>query len=51
MDKKIIMKTKNPVILIIRDGWGYRKEKKDNYIALSNTPWDDLFSKIILQHC
>ena len=39
------MKTKNPVILIIRDGWGYRKEKKDNYIALSNTPWDDLFSK------
>ncbi len=37
------MKTKNPVILIIRDGWGYRKEKKDNYIAMANTPWDDMF--------
>ncbi len=39
------MKTKNPVILIIRDGWGYRKEKKDNFIALSKTPWDDFVSK------
>ncbi len=36
-------KTKDRVILIIRDGWGYRKEKKDNIIALANTPWDDYF--------
>ena len=39
------MKTKNPVILIIRDGWGYRKNKKDNYIAMAKTPWDDMFSR------
>ncbi|MBN2854595.1 2,3-bisphosphoglycerate-independent phosphoglycerate mutase, partial [Patescibacteria group bacterium] len=39
------MKIKNPVILIIRDGWGYRKNKKDNYIAMAKTPWDDMFSR------
>ena len=27
------MKTKNPVILIIRDGWGYRTNKSHNFIA------------------
>ncbi len=37
------MKTKNPVILIIRDGWGYRLEKKNNLIAASDTPWNDMF--------
>lgn len=37
------MKTKNPVILIIRDGWGYRREKKDNLIAMADTPWNDMF--------
>ncbi|TKJ16938.1 phosphoglycerate mutase (2,3-diphosphoglycerate-independent) [Candidatus Woesearchaeota archaeon B3_Woes] len=26
-----------PVVLIIRDGWGYRKNKKDNYISEANT--------------
>ncbi len=26
-----------PVVLIIRDGWGYRKNTKDNYIAQANT--------------
>jgi len=30
------MKTKNPVILIIRDGWGYRKNCKDNAICEAN---------------
>ncbi len=29
---------KNKVILIIRDGWGYRKEKKDNAIFSAETP-------------
>lgn len=36
-------KAKNPVILIIRDGWGYRKEKKNNIIAQAKTPWDNSF--------
>lgn len=36
-------KTKNPVILVIRDGWGYRKEKKNNIIAQAKTPWDNSF--------
>lgn len=39
------MKSKNPVILIIRDGWGHRLEKKDNLIALADTPWNDLLMK------
>lgn len=39
------MKSKNPVILIIRDGWGYRLAKKNNMIAQANTPWSDLFMK------
>lgn len=29
---------KHPVILIVLDGWGIRKEKEHNGIALSNTP-------------
>lgn len=36
------MKTKNPVILIIRDGWGYNKSNKNNIIAQANTPWSDM---------
>ena len=39
------MKTKNPVILVIRDGWGYRREKRDNYIAMAKTPWNDMFMR------
>ena len=39
------MKCKNPVILIIRDGWGYRRAKKDYIIALASTPYNDLFLK------
>lgn len=30
-----------PLILIIRDGWGIRKEKKGNAIALAKTPFAD----------
>lgn len=37
------MKIKNPLILIIRDGWGYRAAKKYNIIAQAKTPWDDMF--------
>jgi len=37
------MKTKNPVILIIRDGWGYRRAKANNLISLAETPWNDLY--------
>jgi 2,3-bisphosphoglycerate-independent phosphoglycerate mutase len=39
------MKSKHPVILIIRDGWGYRKNKKDNCIALAKTPNTDRLTK------
>lgn len=39
------MKTKNPVILIIRDGWGYNPKKKDNLINLAKTPNDDFYIK------
>lgn len=39
------MKTKNPVILIIRDGWGYRRSQVDNYIASANTPYNDYYTK------
>ena len=35
-----------PVVLVIRDGWGYRKNTKDNYIALAKTPnTDNLMEK------
>ncbi len=39
------MKAKNPVILIIRDGWGYNPKKKDNPIALAKTPNEDYYLK------
>jgi 2,3-bisphosphoglycerate-independent phosphoglycerate mutase len=32
------MKSKKKVILIIRDGWGYRKDCKENYICEAKTP-------------
>lgn len=32
---------KEKAILIIRDGWGYRKEKYKNAIKTANTPFDD----------
>jgi 2,3-bisphosphoglycerate-independent phosphoglycerate mutase len=34
-----------PVILIIRDGWGYRKDKKDNFIAEAKTQFTDKIMK------
>jgi 2,3-bisphosphoglycerate-independent phosphoglycerate mutase len=39
------MKTNKPIILIIRDGWGYNPKKKDNPIALAKTPNEDLYLK------
>lgn len=39
------MKTKQPVILIIRDGWGYNPKKKDNLISLAKTPYEDFYLK------
>ena len=30
-----------PVVLIIRDGWGYRTEKRGNAVALASTPETD----------
>jgi len=37
------MKTKNPVILIIRDGWGYRREKNGNTIAQAAVKNNDFY--------
>ena len=34
-----------PVVLIIRDGWGYRANKKDNAIAEAKTPCTDKIMK------
>jgi len=34
-----------PLILIVMDGWGVRKEKKGNAIALAHTPNFDYFKK------
>ncbi|MFQ5864739.1 MAG: 2,3-bisphosphoglycerate-independent phosphoglycerate mutase [bacterium] len=45
--------SKNKIILIIRDGWGYSKQTKGNAIAAANTPFDDYLNSntnpIILQ--
>ncbi|HNY98013.1 MAG TPA: 2,3-bisphosphoglycerate-independent phosphoglycerate mutase, partial [Candidatus Pacearchaeota archaeon] len=35
------MKAKRPVILIIRDGWGYCEDKENNLIAAAKTPFND----------
>lgn len=32
---------KKPIVLIIRDGWGYRASKKDNVIVQAKTPYAD----------
>jgi len=39
------MAPKHRVILVIRDGWGYRKETKDNAIATTPTPNTDVIMK------
>ncbi|MCC7574049.1 2,3-bisphosphoglycerate-independent phosphoglycerate mutase [Candidatus Woesearchaeota archaeon] len=36
---------KNKVILVIRDGWGFRSSKNDNAIASSDTPNTDFLMK------
>ncbi len=37
---------KRPVVLVVLDGWGYRKEREGNAIALANTPtWDALIGR------
>ena len=42
------MKTKQPVILIIRDGWGYNPSKKDNPISKAKTPYEDFSYGVFL---
>jgi 2,3-bisphosphoglycerate-independent phosphoglycerate mutase len=38
------MTTRKPLLLMILDGWGYRPERRDNAIALADTPcWDELW--------
>lgn len=39
------MKTKNPVILIIRDGWGYNPKTSGNFIKAAKTPNEDFYLK------
>ncbi len=39
------MKAKNPVILIIRDGWGYNPKREFNYIKQAKTPNEDRYLK------
>jgi 2,3-bisphosphoglycerate-independent phosphoglycerate mutase len=37
---------RNPVALIVLDGWGYRPQSEGNAIALANTPtWDAIWGK------
>ena len=44
------MKLKAPIVLIIMDGWGLRKEKEGNAIALADTPnFDTLWKNY--PHC
>jgi 2,3-bisphosphoglycerate-independent phosphoglycerate mutase len=37
------MVERNKVVLIIRDGWGYRQATKHNYIAAAKTPNEDRY--------
>lgn len=39
------MKTKNPVILIIRDGWGHNPRTAGNFIKMAKTPNEDYYLK------
>ncbi len=39
------MKIKHPLILIIRDGWGYSSKTKGNFIKLAKTPNEDFYLK------
>jgi 2,3-bisphosphoglycerate-independent phosphoglycerate mutase len=41
---------KNPLVLMILDGWGHREAADDNAISLADTPcWDELWSRF--PHC
>ncbi len=41
-----LTRARNPVALIVLDGWGYRPETEGNAIALANTPvWDKIWSR------
>ncbi len=42
---KTMKKSKEKIIFIIKDGWGYRKEKRLNAIASAKTPNTDFFEK------
>src|SRR5687768_6908018 len=40
------MPLRRPVVLVVLDGWGYRREREGNAIALASTPtWDALVSR------
>ena len=41
--KKPKFKVKHKVLLIVRDGWGYVKEKKGNAVAYARTPNNDKY--------
>ncbi|MBI1809176.1 MAG: 2,3-bisphosphoglycerate-independent phosphoglycerate mutase [Gemmatimonadetes bacterium] len=37
---------RSPVVLVVLDGWGYRREREGNAIALANVPtWDALVAR------
>ena len=38
--------SRRPVVLVVLDGWGYRKEREGNAIAMANLPtWNRLWSR------
>ena len=40
------MPRRRPVVLLVLDGWGFRKEREGNAIALADTPtWDKLWTR------
>ncbi len=49
----MIQQIPRPVILCILDGWGYRKEKENNAIAMGNTPnwnrWVDTYPSTMMK--
>ncbi len=43
--RKVSMGAESKALLLIRDGWGYSKEKKGNAVLAAKTPNDDRYSK------
>ena len=38
---------KNPVVLVVLDGWGYRPEREGNAVLMADTPnWDRLWAGV-----